>query len=71
MKTNHVEENIDTTLGDLIIAVNDTAFEFCEDKRRAYILAGFALEEILKKAYIRGSKTGRIAVEGVKEKTIH
>ena len=45
MKTNHVEDRIDTTLGDLIVAVNDAAFELCEDRRRAYLLADLAKEE--------------------------
>jgi hypothetical protein len=43
-------ERIDTTLGDLISAVSDASIELCEDKRVAYLLAGIALEAILKNA---------------------
>lgn len=44
------EEKIHTTVGDLIVAVSDAAFEFCNDKRVAYFLAGLALKAMLKKA---------------------
>jgi hypothetical protein len=43
-------ERIDTTLGDLISAVSDAAFDFCNDKQVTYLLAGIALEEILQNA---------------------
>ena len=47
MRANLEEETIDATLGDLIAAVSDAALELCEDKRGAYLLASFALKEIL------------------------
>ena len=67
MKTNHLEDRIDTTLGDLIIAVNDAAFEFYEDKRKAYILASLALEDILKRAHVRTPKHGESQLRGSEE----
>ena len=49
MKLNHGENRIDTTLGDLIAAISDIAFEYTEDKNDAYRLTGVVLAEILKK----------------------
>ncbi len=44
-KTRHVE----TTLGDLIAAASEVAFEYSNSDVEAYSLAQFALVEILKK----------------------
>ncbi len=41
------ERNLDTTLGDLIAAVSDAAFEVCNDKHIAYLLASLALEDMI------------------------
>ncbi len=50
IRANYCERGrIDTALGDLIEAVTDAAFEL-SDKKVAYLLAGLALEQILKKA---------------------
>ena len=46
MRTN-VEHYLDTTLGELISAISDAAFEVCNDKETAYLLASIALEDIL------------------------
>jgi len=40
---------IETTLGDLIAAASEVAFEYSENDRDAYTLAQFALVEMLKK----------------------
>ncbi len=50
MTRNHQQKRIDTTLGDLIVAVSDAAFELCHSKRAAYLLAGLALEKIFKRS---------------------
>jgi len=50
MKGCHAEQRIDTTLGELIEAVSEAAFECSQDSTEAYILAGFVLEEILRKS---------------------
>ena len=42
-------QRIETTLGDLIAAASEVAFEYSENDRDAYVLAQFALVEILKK----------------------
>ena len=44
------DHRIDTTLGDLIAAVSDVAFEHSEDEKEAYHLACLVLVEILKGA---------------------
>jgi len=44
-KTNRLE----TTLGDLIAAASEVAFEYSENDKDAYTLAQFALVELLKK----------------------
>ncbi len=67
MKTNHVDEGIDITRSDLIMAVSDAAFELCEDKRETYILAGLALEEILKRAHLGTSENEHRSVDRLKE----
>jgi hypothetical protein len=41
---------LDTTLGDLIAAASEVAFEFSDNDKEAYELARLALIEILKKA---------------------
>jgi hypothetical protein len=43
-------ERIDTTIGDLVSAVSETAIELCQDKRVAYLLASIVLEDILQSA---------------------
>ena len=42
-------QRIETTLGDLMAAASEVAFEYSENDRDAYILAQFALVEMLKK----------------------
>jgi hypothetical protein len=49
MGIDHEESKIDTTVGDLIVALSEAALELFEDKTTDYLLASFALEEILKK----------------------
>jgi len=46
-KTN--SRRIDTTLGDLIAAASEVAFEFSDNDKEAYNLAQLALMEIIKK----------------------
>ena len=70
MRGNHEEERIQTTLGDLVVAVSDAAFELCEDKKGAYLLAGLVLEEILKKAPLRTSNITGLSEECYPEETV-
>ena len=49
MKSQHLDR-IDTTLGELIAAASEVAFEYSENDRDAYRLARLALIEMLKKA---------------------
>jgi len=55
MRLSHNGKRIDTTLGDLIAAVSEVAFEYSADTEDAYHLAGLLLGEILKDA-IRGDE---------------
>lgn len=48
MGAEHAAEFLVTTLGDLAAALSAAALEICDDKRKAYLLASLALEEILK-----------------------
>jgi hypothetical protein len=43
-------KRIDTTLGELIAAASEVAFEYSDNERDAYLLARLALIEMLKKA---------------------
>lgn len=63
MRPNHEQESIKTTLGDLVVAVSDAAFELYQDERGAYLLAGLALEAILKRAPLRTSKMAEVKLE--------
>jgi hypothetical protein len=47
MELNHNGNRIDTTLGDLIAAISDVAFEYAADSKEAYHLAHLVLAEIL------------------------
>ena len=53
MKINHNGNGINTTLGDLIAAISDVAFEYSADTKEAYHLAHLVLAEILKGASLR------------------
>ena len=44
------DHKVDTTLGDLIEAVSEAAFEYSDNSREAYLYARLALVEILKNA---------------------
>jgi len=68
MESNHHQERIDTTLGDLIEALTEAAFEFSADERDAYVLAGLALEQILKRPLLRDFGAGEVLVEQLPEK---
>jgi len=57
MRADYKEERIDTTLGDLVAALSDAAFECCDDQREAYILASLALHEILMRAPVRNPES--------------
>lgn len=50
MKANRSENRIDTTLGELIAAVSECAFEYSTDTREAYDLTRLVLVELLKSA---------------------
>jgi len=50
VKTNRGDNRIDTTLGELIAAVSECAFEYSADTREAYDLARLVLVELLKGA---------------------
>jgi hypothetical protein len=54
MKINHNGNRIDTTLGDLIAAISDVAFEYSADAKEAYRLTRLVLMEILPDACPRG-----------------
>lgn len=59
MKTNHNGSRIDTTVGDLIAAVSDVAFEYSDNSEEAYHIASLALVEILKGASLGSRIPGR------------
>jgi hypothetical protein len=46
----HNPKRLDTTLGELIAAASEVAFEYSDNDRDAYRIAQAALVEILKKA---------------------
>ena len=58
MKINHNGSRIDTTVGDLIAAVSEVAFEYSADAKEAYHLTRLVLMEILPDASPRGDIVG-------------
>ncbi|MFQ5853615.1 MAG: hypothetical protein ACE5JU_23905 [Candidatus Binatia bacterium] len=69
MRADHGQEKIDTTLGDLIAALSDVALNLCSDKRAAYLLAGLALEVILKKTPLSATEAGDLLRQECPEET--
>jgi len=55
------KKTIHTTIGDLVVAVSDRAFEIYGENRKGYLLAGLALEAILGRGKARG-RTIRVRV---------
>ena len=53
MELSHNGNRIDTTLGELIAAISDVAFEYAADTKEAYHLTYLVLREILKGASFR------------------
>ncbi len=49
MKVNRNDHRIDTTLGELIATISDVAFEYSDDRKEVYYLAGVVLVEILQR----------------------
>ena len=43
-------DKFDTTIGELVAALSDVAFEVCTDKVEAYFLVALALKSLLGKA---------------------
>jgi len=54
VRTNRSDKRINTTLGELIAAVSECAFEYAADTREAYDLARLVLAELLKGACPKG-----------------
>lgn len=63
------EQRIDTTLGELIVAVSEAAFEYCEDTREAYALARLALVEIFRNGRHPGRQGNVMSSPGSPRKT--
>jgi hypothetical protein len=59
MKLRHHGNRIDTTLGELIAAISDVAFEYSDDAKEAYHLARLVLVKILKGASLRSEIINR------------
>jgi hypothetical protein len=50
MTMNRNVDKIHTTIGDLVVALSDAAFEVCAEKRDAYLLVALALKRLLGRA---------------------
>ena len=59
MKVNRNDRRINSTLGELIAAISEVAFENSYDTKEAYTLASLVLAEILKRAYFRSEIVDR------------
>lgn len=70
MRDNHEAERVNTTLGDLVAALSDAAFELYEDEKGSYLLASLALEEILKRAPVRKIEEAEVLGDCFPEGTV-
>lgn len=61
MRHHSDRERLDTTLGELIEAVSEIAFEYCDDAEQAYALAAAALVEILRNGRAPAKQSGDAA----------
>jgi hypothetical protein len=59
MKIDRKDRRINATLGELIAAISEVAFENSADTKEAYTLAGLVLVEILKRASFRSENVER------------
>ena len=59
MKIDRNNRRINSTLGDLIAAISEVAFENSADTKEAYTVASLVLVEILKRAYFRSEMVDR------------
>jgi hypothetical protein len=50
MPMNRKLHKVSTTIGELIVALSDAAFEVCKEKRNAYFLVALALDHLLGRA---------------------
>ena len=53
MRATRNDHRIDATMGELIAAISDVAFEYSDDTKEAYDLTRLVLAEILKGASLR------------------
>lgn len=51
MKASNNRTTIETTLGELVEAASDVAFEYCQNPKEAYALASLVVVEMLKKRF--------------------
>jgi hypothetical protein len=49
MTMNRNVEKFNSTIGDLVVALSDAAFEVCAEKRDAYLLVALALKHLLRR----------------------
>ena len=59
MKIDRNDRRINSTVGDLIAAISEVAFENSADTKEAYALASLVLVEILKRAHFRSEIVDR------------
>jgi hypothetical protein len=59
MKTDRINNRINTTLGELVATISEVAYEYSHDTKEAYDLARLVLVDILKKASPRGKRVDR------------
>ncbi|MGE5306616.1 MAG: hypothetical protein ACM3TN_25195 [Alphaproteobacteria bacterium] len=63
MTMNRNADKIHTTIGELVVALSDAAFEICAEKRDAYFLAALAPKHLLRKT--QRDKAAGIAIRPV------
>ena len=56
-------DKIHTTIGELVVALSDAAFEVCAEKRDAYFLVALALKDLLRRT--QRDKAADIAIQQV------
>ena len=64
-------KRLDTTLGELIAAASEVAFEYSDNDKEAYRLARLALIEILKDSSLQIDFDGSSEARGPRKQLLH
>lgn len=71
MEAKRAMETVDTTLGDLVAALSEAAFEVCGNQTVARVLTSLALAELLGRSRLSESDLEELTPESFSGETYH